>query len=240
MSASGILRWGSLIVFVWSFATGRWTVALVSSLILLAFLVIDALVRIGHPAAMRDFLSTIAGGAIGGVAFTLLAIGFPVLFLIVFHDWNPTISRTALQILISAPGLILGIAAWILIYRYWGRRRGSAIRLTSDARRALGRVSPELFKLRLETSLAGVLDEYYTAGQELVEFAQWGESLDLTDVLLTVQNTDPIRLANAMAARNPGLPLGEPLDLPVFEPLKAVLRTFVNCDPFRPNQTEQI
>ena len=107
-------------------------------------------------------------------------------------------------------------------------------RLSRAASKALGTVSPELFKLRLEDCLAGLIEEYSIGSEELVKFAQWGESLDLTDVLVEVGNTNPIDLANWMASANPNLPLSNPRDLPVLEPLKAALRMLVGCDPFRP------
>jgi hypothetical protein len=238
MSAGGILRWGSLIVFIWSAVTGRWTVVLATGLVQLVLLAIDGFANIHSPTAMRGFWRNIGGGLLGGIAFSALAMGFPVLFLVTFHDWEPNISREALQLLISTPGLLLGISAWIAIYRYFQRRGSAEVGLTKDARRALGRVSPELFKLQLEDSLAHVLDEYYAAGQELVGFSQWGENLDLTDVLVAVGNTKPIRLANDMADANPQLPLRALATLPVLEPLKAVLRMLVGCDPFRSDNTD--
>ena len=76
--------------------------------------------------------------------------------------------------------------------------------------------------------------EHYAAGQELIDVAQWGDNLDATDLLVALQNIRPIDLANRMVRANPTLPLDGRLSrVPAPEALKAVLRMFVDCDPFR-------
>ena len=119
------VRWASLIVFFGSALMGRWTITLVSCLILLFFLGVDVFVRIGSPSGMKDLMQNLAWGALGGATFSILSIGYPLLFLAIFKNWSPGISRQALQVLFYAPGPILGIAAWVAIIRYSGRRSKS-------------------------------------------------------------------------------------------------------------------
>jgi hypothetical protein len=77
--------------------------------------------------------------------------------------------------------------------------------LTSAAAESLGKTSPELFKLRLGDCLvAATEDEYYTAANALVRSAQWGETLDPVDVLVTVDSTHPVDLANWMTSCTAG------------------------------------
>ena len=95
---------------------------------------------------------------------------------------------------------------------------------------ALGRISPQLLKQELATSLARVLDQYSQAGQELVDNAELGDNVYLEDLLSQAEASDPVLLANELVLANPKFDLKNLPKLPPLEPLKAFLAMLANLD----------
>ena len=123
-----------------------------------------------------------------------------------------------------------------IIYSGMSQHHDQQSKVSPQALRALGKTKPELLKSELEMSLAGVLEEYFQAGQELLERAHWGDNLDLEDLLETVQEMHPVYLVNQLVYANRDLDLQRLPKLPPLEPLKAVLRMLTSSDRYQTSQ----
>jgi uncharacterized protein (DUF983 family) len=64
---------------------------------------------------------------LGALAFCVIAVGFPLLFLVLFRDWSPTIPHPWLRLLIYAPGNVLGLLAWVTVARVGYNRYQAAL-----------------------------------------------------------------------------------------------------------------
>lgn len=108
------------------------------------------------------------------------------------------------------------------------RRAKSAptYKLSARAKRALGRVSPELAWLKVCTMVSHVQGEYEAAGEELCRVYRLG--VDLSDLLAWLENMSPVKGLNLAHNQVADLDLQ---DLPHQQPLellRAMLEMAVN------------
>lgn len=106
------------------------------------------------------------------------------------------------------------------------RRNRPKYRLTRQAKKALGKVSPELAWLQVGTMVAHVQEQYEEAGEELCRINDLGE--DLWNLLEWLGNMDPVKGLNLLNNQVPDLNLrGIPHQAPLSV-LEAVLKMAVN------------
>ena len=106
------------------------------------------------------------------------------------------------------------------------RRDRPKYRLTKQAKKALGKLSPELAWLQVGTMVAHVQEQYEEAGEELCRVHDLGE--DLSDLLEWLESMDPVKGLNLLNNQVPDLNLR---DIPHQAPLsvvEAVLKMAVN------------
>lgn len=98
---------------------------------------------------------------------------------------------------------------------------------------ALGRTSPQLFKLNLETVLARAEEDFSEATNQAIQASGWGEgSLDCQDLLEVVQEAQPVRLANLLADANPEMSFRDLARAQPLEVVKAVLKMLTLSDRY--------
>lgn len=102
--------------------------------------------------------------------------------------------------------------------------------LETEARLALGKVSPELAWEQVRAQVAYVAEEQSQAGQDLAEHE--GLPIDLPNLREVLGLFNPVRGINLLVYSNPDLDLRDLPKQPALQVFKAVLN-LMNCDRYQ-------
>lgn len=99
--------------------------------------------------------------------------------------------------------------------------------LETQAKLALGKVSPELAWEQVRAQVAYVAEEQYRAGQALAEHEEL--PIDLPNLQEVLGLMNPVQGVNLLAYSNPDLDMRDLMHEPALQVFKAVLN-LMNCD----------
>ena len=101
-------------------------------------------------------------------------------------------------------------------------------KLDVAAKLLLGRLSPELLKVQLVSSLSQVVEEYSAPAEELMRDQELQGMSNLDDLAEHLHALSPVDLANELVRSNQQVNLKDIPKQPPLEPFKALLAMFQN------------